>query len=112
MKTPFFIIAGLFLVFYYAISQLSNSNLSDEPVVISTQGAPEIIMFGSQSCHYCAIARTFFKKHQLPYTEKDIDLSINDREMFYRLGGQGTPLILVNKSIIHGFDEVLLRKAL
>jgi len=69
-------------------------------------------MFGSQSCHYCAIARSFFKKHKLSYTENDIDQSIKHREMFYRLGGQGTPLIIVNKSIIHGFDEKQIRAAL
>ena len=112
MKYPFLIIAGLFLVFYYAVSQLSNSNLSDDPVVINQSNPPEIIMFGSQSCHYCAIARSFFKKHKLAYIEKDIDQSIEHREMFYRLGGQGTPLIIVNKSIISGFDEKQIRNAL
>ena len=112
MKYPFLVIAGLFLVIYYVTSQLSNSDLSDKPVVISTVNPPEIIMFGSQSCRYCATARTFFKKHQLPYKENDIDESNKHREMFYRLGGQGTPLIIVNKSIIHGFDENLIREAL
>ena len=112
VKNSFPVIAGLFLIFYYIISQLSNSDLSDEPVVITKQNPPEIMMFASQSCHYCAIARRFFKKHTLPYTENDIDLSIEHREMFYRLGGKGTPLIIVNKSIIYGFDESQIRAAL
>jgi len=112
VKNPFLVIAGLFLIFYYIVSQLSNNELSDEPVVITKQNPPKIVMFGSQSCNYCAIARSFFKKHSLPYVENDIDQSIEHREMFYRLGGQGTPLIIVNKSIIHGFDEKQIRTAL
>ena len=112
VKNPFFIIAGLFLIFFYAVSQLSNTGLSDEPVVITKQNPPTIVMFGNQSCHYCAIARSFFKKHNLPYTDHDIERSTKHREMFYRLGGQGTPLIIVNKTIIHGFDEKRIREAL
>lgn len=112
MKSPFIIIVSLFLLFFYIISQLSNSGLSDEPVHINKSNPPNIIMFSSQSCRYCALARSFFEKHELDYTENDIDLSDKHREMFYRLGGQGTPLIMANKSIIHGFDENLIRRAL
>lgn len=112
MNKPFFIILSLFLISYYVVSQLSNDDFSDEPLVLSKAYPPKIIMFSSQSCHYCAVARTFFKKHKLTYTEKDIDMSLKDREMFYRLGGAGTPLIMVNDSIIHGFEENLIRKAL
>jgi len=112
MKSPILIIAGLFLVFYYAVSQLSNNDLSDEPVVFNKANPPEIVMFGSQSCRYCAVARSFFKKHELPYIEHDIDQSVKHREMFYRLGGQGTPLIIINKSIIRGYDEKQIREAL
>jgi glutaredoxin len=112
VKSPILIIAGLFLVFYYAISQLSNSNLSDAPIILNTANPPEIIMFSSQSCHYCAIARSFFKKHNLPYIENDIDQSIEHREMFYRLGGRGTPLVIVNKHIVYGFDEKKIRSFL
>jgi glutaredoxin len=109
VKKPLFIILSLFLVSYYVISQLSNDDLSDEPVVISTEQPPEIIMFTNQSCTSCAIARTFFKKHKLAYTEKDIERHAQHREMFYRLGGQGTPLIIINKAIAHGFDEKQIR---
>jgi len=112
MKSPIIIIAGLFLILYYAISQLPNNDLSDQPVVFNKENPPEIVMFGSQSCRYCATARSFFKKHNLPYIEHDIDQSIKHRDMFYRLGGRGTPLIIVNKSIIHGFDEKQIREAL
>lgn len=112
MKSPFIIIIGLFLVSFYIVSQLSNNDLSDEPIQIDTDNPPKIIMFSSQSCRYCAIARTFFKKHKLAYTENDIDRSDQHREMFYRLGGQGTPLIMVNRSIVHGFEERLIRNAL
>lgn len=112
MKNPLFIIAGLFLVVYYVVSQLSNNNLSNEALIIGEINPPEIIMFGSLSCHYCGIARGFFKKHQLAYIEHNIDQSLEHREMFYRLGGQGTPLIIINDSIVHGFDEQQIRQAL
>ena len=103
---------AFFLIFYYFFSQLDTHNTFNEPIVFSSNNKPEIIMFGSQSCHYCATARDFFTRHDLNYIENDIDLSLEHRNMFYRLGGQGTPLIIVNKKIIHGFDEKSIREAL
>ena len=111
MKKPIVIIIALFLLFYYAISQLNNNDLTDEALIFDKNNPPSIIMFGSQSCHYCTIARSFFNQHNLPYTENDIDLSLKHRDIFYRLGGQGTPLIIANKTLIHGFDEKQLRQA-
>lgn len=80
--------------------------------MVLTTTPPQIIMFGSQSCEYCKLARHFFDKHQLPYTENDIDISDKHRQTFDILGGKGTPLIIINKELIHGFDEAMIRDAL
>jgi len=112
MKRSFFIIAALFLASFTLVSHFSSRSFSDEPVVLTHDNPPEIIMFGTQTCKYCAIARAFFDKHQLLYTEHDIETSDKDMQMFRFLGGTGTPLIIINGEIVHGFDERAIRSNL
>jgi len=111
-KHPAFIIFGLLIVGFIFIQQYVHQHISDEPVVLTKADPPHIIMYGTQSCMYCHIAKTFFEKHQLPYTEYDVEKSDKHMKTFSLLGGRGTPLIIVNKEIIHGYDEQQIRNAL
>ena len=108
---PLAVIMALMFALYYAADQRSNMTLSDEPLVLH-RFPPEIVMFGTQSCQYCQLAREFFKQHHLSYQEHDIEKSDEHRRMFDLLGGRGTPLIIINRELIHGFDEAVVRKAL
>ena len=112
MKSPFFIIAALFLAFYMLVSHYSDDSFSSDPVVLKHSQTPSIVMLGTQSCKYCSIARAFFDTHKLAYVEHDIEASDKHMQMFYMLGGRGTPLLIINGQIIHGWDEAAIRDAL
>lgn len=101
------LVAGFFLLQHY-----STKLLSDEPVTLTRADPPKIIMYGTQNCRYCYLAKSFFEKHNLPYVEYDIEQSEKHMKMFRLLGGTGTPLIIINKEIIHGFNESRMREAL
>ncbi len=111
-KHPLFIIFSLFIAGYFFIQQYAQKLISDEPVILTKADPPEIIMYGTKTCMYCYVAKEFFRKHQLPFTEFDIEESDKNMQMFTLLGGRGTPLIIVNKEIIYGYDEQLIRDAL
>ena len=112
MKSPVIIIAILFLVAFALVNHFASLTFSSEAVVLTTTEAPKIMMLGTQSCKYCYIARDFFNTHQLPFVEHDIEASDKHLQMFYLLGGQGTPLIIVNGQVIPGFDEAAIRRSL
>jgi len=112
IKHPLFIIFALFIAGYFFIQQYAQQHISDAPLTLTKANPPSIVMYSSANCMYCHIAKQFFNKHNLAFTEYDIDNSAKHREMFYILGGRGTPLIIVNKEIIYGYDERLIRKAL
>ncbi|MDQ1362928.1 MAG: hypothetical protein QG652_788 [Pseudomonadota bacterium] len=105
-----FIFTAISALYFLAVLR-SQPGLSDQPLVLHTT-PPEIIMFGTQSCGYCRQARQFFEKHHLPYTERDIEASDEHRKNFDLLGGRGTPLLIINRQLLHGFDEQAVRKAL
>ena len=109
-KKPYIVIA-LILFFIYAASQLSNKE-SSEALVFNKTKPPKILMLGTQTCVYCKKARRFFKQHEVPYTELDIDVSDKNMRMFQLLGGRGTPLIVIDGQAIQGFDEYSIRHAI
>lgn len=111
-KQPAIIIFALFIAGFFLVQHFSRQMISDEPLVLTKTNPPEIFMYSSQNCAYCYITKEFFKKHNLPYTEYDIERSEKHMKMFYLLGGSGTPLVIINNEIIHGYDERLMRKAL
>jgi len=111
-KQPIVIIFTLFIAGFFLVQKFSTQMLSDKPVVLTKANPPEIIMYSTQSCGYCIITKDFFNKHNLPFTEYDIEKSKKHMNTFYILGGRGTPLVIINKEIIHGFNEKLMRQAL
>ncbi|VAW64069.1 hypothetical protein MNBD_GAMMA11-3416 [hydrothermal vent metagenome] len=111
-KHPVFIIFSLFIAGFLFIQQYVQQHISDEPVVLTKANPPQIIMYGTKTCMYCYIAKEFFRKHKLPFTEYDVEKSEKHLKEFHLLGGRGTPLIIVNKEIIYGYDEQQIRNAL
>lgn len=111
-KQPAIIIFILFIAGFFLVQHFSQQMISDEPLLLTKTSTPVIIMYSTQNCPYCYITKEFLKKHNLAYTEYDIERSEKHMQMFYLLGGRGTPLVIINKEIIHGYDERLMRKAL
>lgn len=64
-----------------------------------------VTIFSQVYCQACAATKTFFEKENIAYTETFIDKSLAAMAYFLRLGGRGTPLILVNNLPIHGFQK-------
>ena len=112
ISNPAFIIIAVFIAAYALVPKYLQQRLSDEPVQLTRADPPEIVMYSTRGCLYCKIARAFFEKHKLPYTEYDIENSDKHMQTFMMLGGKGTPLIIVNRDIIYGYDEQLIRDSL
>ena len=74
---------------------------------------PEVVMYATTWCGYCARARAFFAEHGISYVELDIERDARAEQMNRLLGGGGIPTILVGKDgLVHGFDEPALSRML
>jgi len=69
---------------------------------------PEVVMYATAWCGYCAKARSFFQNHGIDYVEFDIERDAEAAQIYERLGGGGVPTIQVGETIVHGFNEVRL----
>ncbi|MDY6971555.1 MAG: glutaredoxin domain-containing protein [Thermodesulfobacteriota bacterium] len=72
----------------------------------------EIVMYSTSRCGYCRMAKRFFDKNKIEFTEHFIDSSFEANQEFRELSGRGVPLIFVDDIRIEGFNEKALRMAL
>ena len=73
---------------------------------------PEVVLYATSWCGYCAATRDFFAAHGIAYSELDIEASSSAYEGHRRLGGNGVPLVVIGDEIIHGYNESALRSSL
>jgi len=70
------------------------------------ESTPEIVMYATSWCPYCAKARAYFAQSGIAYVEHDVEKSAIARAEFKRLGGRAVPLIVVGREKMNGFSEV------
>jgi glutaredoxin len=75
-------------------------------------GQPEVVLYATSWCGYCAATREFFAANGIEYTELDIERNPAAQQEHRELGGGGVPVIVVGDTVIHGFNQPELRRAL
>ena len=70
-------------------------------------------IYSTPSCPWCIKTKEFFKKNKIAF--KDIDVGADQKaaqEMIKKSGQTGVPVLDINGTIIVGFDEAKIKKAL
>ena len=72
-----------------------------------------VIIYSTPNCVYCKMAKEFFAKNSVKYTEHNVADDAQAREdMFAKSHQMGVPVIDVDGNIIVGFDKKNLEKLL
>lgn len=72
-----------------------------------------VIIYSTQSCPWCHKVKDFLKMHKVKFSEKNVGSdSEAAKEMIKKSKQMGVPVVDANGTIIVGFDEDKLRKAL
>ncbi|MBI5133982.1 MAG: NrdH-redoxin [Candidatus Taylorbacteria bacterium] len=73
----------------------------------------KVEIYSTPVCKYCNLAKNFFKKNNVSYTEYDVASDGAKRaEMVEKSGQLGVPVIDVGGDIVVGFDEAVLKHLL
>ena len=73
----------------------------------------KVIVYSTVTCPWCVRAKDFFKKHKIPFIDKDVAADqAAAQEMIGKSGQMGVPVIDVNGTIMVGFDEMKLKQLL
>jgi len=72
-----------------------------------------VVIYSTPSCHFCQMAKDFFKSNNVAYTEYDVASNLEKRkEMISKSGQMGVPVIIIDDKIIVGFNKPEISKAL
>lgn len=63
-------------------------------------------IYSTPSCHFCHLAKEYFKEHNIAYEEADVASDEQARdEMMKKSGQMGVPVIDIDGEIIVGFNQ-------
>lgn len=72
-----------------------------------------VTIYSTPSCHFCHMAKDFFKANNIAYTEYDVASNLEKRkEMVEKSGQMGVPVITIDEGLIVGFDKPQIAKML
>ncbi|MEK7509565.1 MAG: glutaredoxin family protein [Patescibacteria group bacterium] len=72
-----------------------------------------VTIYSTPTCHFCGMAKEFFKANNIAYTEHDVAADIVQRKAMIEKSGQmGVPVIMIGDNLVVGFDEPELRAQL
>jgi glutaredoxin-like YruB-family protein len=67
---------------------------------------PKVIIYSTPTCPYCNMAKEYFKKNNIEYTDYNVQIDIEKRkEMLAKSGQLGIPVILIDDQVIIGFNK-------
>jgi glutaredoxin 3 len=66
----------------------------------------DVTIYSTVSCHFCNLAKEYFKSHNIPYTEYNVGTDpVRRQEMIDLTGQLGVPVIKIGDQIVVGFRE-------
>jgi len=71
----------------------------------------KVILYTAPGCIYCSLVKDFFKKYNIKFKEKRIDLDEKAMEELLKLvPDDGVPTIVIGKKVYKYFDEAELKR--
>ena len=72
-----------------------------------------VTIYSTPTCHFCHMAKEFFKANNVAYTEYDVATDQERRkEMVDKSGQLGVPVIIIDGDLTIGFDKPKIAKLL
>jgi glutaredoxin 3 len=72
-----------------------------------------VTIYSTPTCHFCALAKEYFKANNVPFENYDVLADVEKRtEMLDKSGQMGVPVIVIGDEVIVGFDKPKVAHAL
>lgn len=73
----------------------------------------KVTIYSTPTCHFCAMAKDYFKANNVPYEEFNVASDLEKRkEMMEKSGQLGVPVIIIDGQVTIGFDKPRLASSL
>lgn len=66
----------------------------------------EVKIYSTPTCHFCHMAKDFFKENNVAFTDFDVSQDATKRsELIEKSGQMGVPVIFIGEDMIIGFNK-------
>lgn len=73
----------------------------------------KVEIYSTPFCSYCKMAKEYFKKNDIAYTEYDVAAdAVRRKEMVEKTHQMGVPVIVIDGKIVVGFDKAKINQLL
>ena len=73
----------------------------------------KVEIYSTPTCHFCHMAKEYFKENNIAYTEYDVASDMERRkEMVAKSEQMGVPVIIIDGELTVGFDKPKIAKML
>ena len=73
----------------------------------------KVIVYSTEACPWCRVAKDFLKENNIEFESKDVAEDEAARnELLEKSGRMGVPVLDINGTIIVGFNQEAIEKAL
>ncbi len=73
----------------------------------------KVTVYSTPVCHFCNMAKDYFKANNIPYESFDVSVDIEKRKEMMDISGQlGVPVITIDNDVIIGFNKPKLAEIL
>ena len=105
-----FVVLGLYLAF----AQPWHHRKAEHRAVVAdaNAGQPEVVLYGTSWCPYCAKAREFLRTRGIEFTDYDVEHNAAAAKGFRQLGGGGVPLVVIGDEVLHGYRPDQMKELL
>ena len=71
----------------------------------SASGGKQVVIYTTSHCPACKVAKDYMAQKGIHYQEIDVETSKEGNAAYQKLGGHGTPLIMVGDKKMQGFNS-------
>lgn len=72
-----------------------------------------VTIYSTPSCHFCHMAKEYFKENNIAYTEHDVAADMEQRKQMVDKSGQmGVPVIQIDNDLVVGFNKPVIANLL
>jgi len=93
-------------------ADLAELNRRIERLMRENVSKPKVVMYSTERCGACKMAKRWFEERGIAYMEKDVERNPQYLQEFRAKGGRGVPLIEVNGETCRGFNSQWLSERL
>lgn len=73
----------------------------------------DVLIYSTPTCHFCQMAKEFFKANNVAYTDFNVaEDEVKRAELIEKSGQMGVPVIFIGGDMVIGFNEPKIKELL